>query len=290
MKKPNLFIFLMSCKNSYCTINVTVKQTESTVLFSKIGQLIPEVSFATIKTALNLTALVRENEAICQTSEELKRQLDVKLKPCEKTKGVEDKHPNCGKDDSRSDMENRNEYLSIPWKNYVKKRMIEALITELSGSCEKSKESLTEIQNTFQINLALQMQRGTSLAVHSDSTASASYREKRQLITGLVIGFISSLVSTFTSQQLFKMSQSDEISGLEDNQSHIIACLQNHESRITRSEEEIAKMKKHLSNIDHELGYLIRQDVIFTEATTATMLSRKFTNHLHEFKTDCILF
>ena len=78
------------------------------------------------------------------------------------------------------------------------------------------------------------------------------------------------------------MSQSDEISGLEENQSHIIACLQNHESRITRSEEEIAKMKKHLSNIDHELGYLIRQDVIFAEATTATMLSRKFTNHLHD--------
>ena len=43
-------------------------------------------------------------------------------------------------------------------------------------------------------------------------------------------------------------------------------------------------MKKHLSNIDHELGYLIRQGVIFTEATTATMLSRKFSNHLHEIQ------
>ena len=92
-------------------------------------------------------------------------------------------------------------------------------------TCEKSRESLTEIQNTFQINLVPQMQRCTSLSVQASGNVSSDFRGKRKIITGLVVGFITPLVSTFTSQQLFKMSQSDGISGLEDNQSHIIACL-----------------------------------------------------------------
>ena len=74
-------------------------------------------------------------------------------------------------------MNSRDEYLSIPWKNYVKKRMIEAHITELSGLCEKSRESLTEIRNTFQINLVPQMQRDTSLAFHDSNNASSNFRE-----------------------------------------------------------------------------------------------------------------
>ena len=58
----------------------------------------------------------------------MKRQLGTKLKPSKK--GIKGKNPNCGKDDCREKIETKEEYLSIPWQNYVKKLMVEALITE----------------------------------------------------------------------------------------------------------------------------------------------------------------
>ena len=39
-----------------------------------------------------------------------------------------------------------------------------------------------------------------------------------------------------------------------------------------------------LSNIDNELEYLIRQDVIFSEASTLALLSRNFASHVQDIQ------
>ncbi len=87
---------------------ITQEETSSTILFPKIGQLIPEISFVTIKTVSDLKNLVSENSAICNTAQNLQKQLKIKLQACKYHKGQ--KHTNCNKDYSRLKVDTNVEY------------------------------------------------------------------------------------------------------------------------------------------------------------------------------------
>ena len=158
--------------------------------------------------------------------------------------------------------------------------MLKAIIAEMVNLCSSSQTKLEEISNTFQ------------LGIHTDTQAlqpenSSNFilkRNPRQLITGIAIGVLTSFVSSFTSSQLFGMSQSDDYSELEENQNHIITAIQSHESRIERDESQMKQMKQHLDNIDLELASMIRQSEIFSEATAASIMARDFVSHVSDFQ------
>ena len=67
-----LVIFMLQVVvNSSETVNFTITPSKSKILFAKIGQLIPDVSFVTIATKINLTSLIHENQDMCQTAQKL---------------------------------------------------------------------------------------------------------------------------------------------------------------------------------------------------------------------------
>ena len=261
--------------NSSDTVNITITPSKSKILFAKIGQLIPDVSFVTIATKINLTSLIHENQDMCQTAQKLDYQLKKKLENCVvEGKGKRDE---CLKPTQPETVE---EYLTIPWKSEYKKKMLKAIIAEMVNLCSSSQTKLEEISNTFQ------------LGIHTDTQAlqpenSSNFilkRNPRQLITGIAIGVLTSFVSSFTSSQLFGMSQSDDYAELEENQNHIITAIQSHESRIERDESQMKQMKQHLDNIDLELASMIRQSEIFSEATAASIMARDFVNHVSDIQ------
>ena len=85
-------------------------------------------------------------------------------------------------------------------------KLLKAITAEMVNLCSSSHTKLEEIRNTFQ------------LGIHTDTQAlqpenSSNFilkRNPRQLITGIAIGVLTSFVSSFTSSQLFGMSQSDD--------------------------------------------------------------------------------
>ena len=95
--------------NSSDTVNITITPSKSKILFAKIGQLIPDVSFVTIATKINLTSLIHENQDMCQTAQKLDYQLKKKLENCVvEGKGKRDE---CLKPTQPETVE---EYLTIP--------------------------------------------------------------------------------------------------------------------------------------------------------------------------------
>ena len=88
--------------------------------------------------------------------------------------------------------------------------------------CSSSQTKLEEISNTFQLGIhadtrALQAEKISNFILKSNP---------RQLITGIALGVLTSFVSSFTSSQLFGMSQSDDYTELEENQNYIITAVQ----------------------------------------------------------------
>ena len=72
-------------------------------------------------------------------------------------------------------------------------------------------------------------------------------------------------------------SKEDE---LIDGQNHMILALQDHESRLSRNEDDVDKSKHHLEKIDSELASMISQNTILAECETVNILARHLTTHL----------
>ena len=92
----------------------TIESAQSKILFSKVGQLIPDVSFATISTKIDLTSIMNENKEMCDAVLNLQNQLSIKLNPCTSKDG---KKKNPCPDDKTKSPETIKEFLKVPWKN-----------------------------------------------------------------------------------------------------------------------------------------------------------------------------
>lgn len=69
-----------------------------------------------------------------------------------------------------------------------------------------------------------------------------------------------------------------------NNQNHIVSALQDRETRLTRNEKDIKVLQRHLTNLEKEMEGIVKQDIIFAEATAATNFARAFNNHLAEIQ------
>ena len=285
MKSKYLSILVVLLLETYLVDSdgVQITSTKPRILFSQQGKLISQVSFATIRTQLDLTPIKIEVDTLCSTAAALHTSLQHKLKDCDEncnTTNTVDKY-------QAIHMRNRGQYLKTPWTNHIKKRLISALIIELENLCTSNKRILKELIETFQLNLPRNTRdiehheekldvkdRHQSLAqrhdnlmelfLYSAKPLNPINREKRQILVGMAVGIVSSLISSFTSSQLFSMSSSKE-NELIDGQNHMILALQEHESRLSRNEDDVHKLKHRLGKIDAELAKMIAQNTILAE-------------------------
>ena len=109
--------------------DVQITSTKPRILFSQKGKLISQVSFATVRTKLDLTPIKIEVDTLCSTATALNTSLQHKLKDCDEncnTTNTLDKY-------QAIHMRDRGQYLKTPWTNNIKKRLISALIIELEN-------------------------------------------------------------------------------------------------------------------------------------------------------------
>ena len=232
------------------TNNVDIKSSNSKILFQNYGRLIPEINFATIRVKISLNNLAKESKDICDTAKALKSLLEGKLKPCVSKAS----YNTC---DVKPDT--REEYLEVPWKGYVKKKLIQASIDDLHNICLDNNRRLLEIQGTYKLK---DFDEKIKSPPDNDATSTnpAPTREKRQIVAAIIAGIVTSLISTFTSFQLFGMSQSNgEEHTLINNQNHVISALQDAETRLTRNEKDIKVLQRHLTCIKWQLKPLNQQ-------------------------------
>ena len=68
MKKSNiLFTFISLCGLSYLS-STKIEPTTNEILFKPLGNLIPELSWATIRTKINITDMFKETEELCRAA------------------------------------------------------------------------------------------------------------------------------------------------------------------------------------------------------------------------------
>ena len=182
-------------------------------MFSQQGKLISQVSFATIRTKLDLAPIKIEVDTLCSTATALNTSLQHKVKDCDE---------NCNATNTLDKyqaihMTDRGQYLKTPWTNHIKKRLISALIIELENLCTSNKRILKELIETFQLNLPRNTRdiehyeekldvkdRHQSLAQRHDNLMelfgysvkplNPIKREKRQILVGIAVGIVSSLI------------------------------------------------------------------------------------------------
>ena len=248
-----------------------ITQTNSKILFSNIGKLISAVDFVTIRAKFDLKPLQNENEALCNTAKGLKKETnspDGIANSCDRNKII---LTNATWDDIAAQCK-----ATAPWKNTVKTQLIQASIAQLEGICEDNSRKIDEIKSTFH----LEDLDTSSTNPPSDSTDDHN-RPKRQIITGLIVGVVTSLISTFTTHQLLGMtSSSDTENALIDNQEHIMLALAHHDTRLTRDEYEIKQLKDHLTQLDLQIAKEMRQNTIMVGVSVAITLGQGLKDHI----------
>ena len=67
----HILMLMSRLQSSTATNNVDITASNTKILFSKIGRLIPEILFATITVKLDLPAVINESNDICDTARAL---------------------------------------------------------------------------------------------------------------------------------------------------------------------------------------------------------------------------
>ena len=114
--------------------NINITASESKILFNNIGRFVSEISFGTIRTKIDLSPLVSENNAFCNTTNILQSRLRIKLSDCN---GNVTKPEDLLKTwDRTKDGVTLHWYIQKPWKGYVKKKLTKALLMEMKHTTD----------------------------------------------------------------------------------------------------------------------------------------------------------
>ena len=142
----------------------TIQKAPNGVLFKPIGQLIPELSWATIRLKLNITEMFTETEELCRASYLMKREYNK----IERKYGRQAKIP-------PNKIKNLQAHLLV------------SLTYDVDTMCEENLQRMEEIIQTF--NLKRIKRPFYSFQMKTETTAENTMvdRIKRQLITGAVL-------------------------------------------------------------------------------------------------------
>ena len=238
MKITSLIFYGVLLRYIASSASTIITSTSNEVLFKPLGQLIPELSWGTIRIHVNMSDIFIDTNYLCKASRLMDNEwAKMKRKYGSGFSGIPPKQLNS-----------RSAYFT------------ESLTKDIAKLCEENSKLVQEIIEVYHLNKIPQPDHVHYKTKHikKSSTGKSLVRNIRQIIMGAAIatvGIITSLISIFTSTELINMSSSEDSGDdLIDNNNHIITSLQSHENAINRNEESIKEIKQHLYNLEKHLS------------------------------------
>ena len=246
----------------------TITPTSNEVLFKPLGQLIPELSWGTIRVHVNMSDIFIETNYICNAS----RLMDAEWAKMKRKhgKGFSGVPPNK--------LNSRSAYLS------------ESLTRDIAKMCEENSMIVQDIVEVYHLNKLMKpINIGYSTKhIKKPSTIKSLIRNARQIIMGTAmaaIGIVTSLVSIFTSTELINMSSSEDSEDeLIDNNNHIITSLQSHENAINRNEESIKEIKDHVLKLEKHLSLEKQTNDVYLNLFNIRLYGTSASHHLQRMQ------
>ena len=194
-----------------------IETTNNEILFKPLGRLIPELSWAIIRTKVNISDMFMETNQLCNTM-----------------KIMDKEYTRLGRKYAAGKRR-----IAIPPNKIsdIKVHLIELLTHDIKQMCEENTIRIEEIIDAFNIKVIHKPRHIPSTRSKKDINL---IRKARQLVVGTVVaavGVLTSLVSIFTSKELLSMSSSQDTNDeIIDNNNNIIRSLQTHENAIHRND------------------------------------------------------
>ena len=235
MKLLTILSIIILCDIEHLKTTI-IEPTSNEILFKPLGNLIPELSWATVRSKINISDLFKETNQLCKASGVMEREyLRLGRKYAKVRKKIK-VPPNK--------ISDTNIYL------------IELLSHDIMSMCNENTKRIEEIIDVFSLKT---IKKPKHIPATDRTTAIGTLiRDTRQVIIGTVIatiGIVTSLVSIFTTNELMSMSSSkDSENDLIDNNNNIIRTLQSHENAINREKQTIQRIKSNVENLERYLS------------------------------------
>ena len=186
MKIHKLIITLISLQGLKSLTSTRIEPTSNEILFKPLGNLIPELSWATVRTKIDITDMFKETEELCRAAiivdkeyvrmgnKHTSRKTRIKVSP--------------------SNINNIQAYL------------VEILAEDIHQMCTQNSIRIQEIIDVYNLKKITK-----SKNIHQ--IIPTVIRKIRQVVVGSIIaavGVMTSLVSIFTSNELMSMSSADD--------------------------------------------------------------------------------
>ena len=162
--------------------STTIEPTTNKILFKPLGNLIPELSWATIRTKINITDMFKETEQLCRAAIILDREY---LRMGNKFNGKE----------VRTKISPKN-------LNNIQAYLVEILAEDIHQMCIQNSIRIQEIIDVYNLQ---KIEKPLSIT----EIVPSIIRKVRQVVISSIIaavGVMTSLVSIFTSKELLNMS------------------------------------------------------------------------------------
>ena len=240
-----------------------IEQTTNEILFKPLGQLIPELSWATVRIHLNISDMFKETTNLCKATKMMEREYGRNK---QKYGGII----------PPSKIGNMIAHLTI------------SLTHDIEKMCKENTLMVEEIIDVFSLKKIVKPKFIPTFESNKIDKNKSLIRNVRQVIIGTilgVVGVVTSLVSIFTSTELINMSSSqDSENDLIDNNNNIITSLQAHESAIHRNEESINQIKTHLKNLEKDLSIKNKVNDVYVNLFSLKIFGSATTQHLQRIQ------
>ena len=265
MKITKILMFLVFI---YGVITSTrIETTNNEILFKPLGRLIPELSWATIRTKVNISDMFMETNQLCKAM-----------------KIMDKEYTRLGRKYAAGKRR-----IAIPPNKIsdIKVHLIELLTHDIKQMCEENTRRIEEIIDVFSINYEV-IHKPRHIPSTRSKKDSNLIRKARQLVVGTVVaavGVLTSLVSIFTSKELLSMSSSQDTSDeIIDNNNNIIRSLQTHENAIHRNKETIKRVKENIAKLENYLSIEKRATDTYITLFAIKVFGSTTTQHLQRIQ------
>ena len=231
MKTYKIVLLFLSLHGLKSLTSTRVEPTSNEILFKPLGNLIPKLSWATVRTKIDISDMFKQTEELCRAA-----------------MIVDKEYVRMG-----------NKYSS--WKtkvnmspsnlNNIQAYLVTILAEDIHQTCTHNSiriQEIIEVYNLEKIPKSKVIQQIIPSLI----------RKARQVVVGSIIaaiGVMTSLVSIFTSNELMNMFSADDTDDeLIDNSNNILKTLQAHENAINRNEAGIKEMKKHIDKLENTIS------------------------------------
>ena len=230
--KHSIILTIVLCLFGLKYLTTTkIEPTTNEILFKPLGNLIPELSWATIRTRINITDMFKETEELCKAA-----------------KIMDKEHIRMGNKFTGGKIKMKVSPSNI---NNIEAYLAEILAEDIRQMCIQNSVRVQEIIDVYNL-------KRIQKPKHIQEIFPALIRKARQVVIGSIIaavGVMTSLVSIFTSNELMSMSSSDDTDDeLIDNSNNIIKTLQSHENAIHRDEAAIKEIKDQVEKLEKSIS------------------------------------